>query len=113
MWRRFFGLAGLTGMLWLAASIPLTGCDRETSGADLYTLNCAGCHGPAGKGGLAAALSVPAYLASHDDAMMARITGEGVPSTGMRAFGSAKGGTLTDDQIVAIVKYLRSIRAAD
>ena len=45
--------------------------------------------------------------------MITQIISEGIPNTGMRAFGKANGGTLTGEQIVVIVKYLRSIRSAD
>jgi len=113
MQRRFFELGVLMGMVLLVASILLTGCNSEPSGAELYTLNCASCHGAAGKGGMATALSVPAFLATHDDTSITRLTSEGVPNTAMRAFGKANGGMLTDEQITAIVKYLRSIRSAN
>ena len=97
----------------LVASFLLTGCDTESSGANLYTLNCASCHGVAGKGGSAIALSDAAYLATHDELVMARLTSDGVPSTTMRAFGKSRGGSLTDDQITTIVRYLRSNRSAN
>ena len=110
MRRRFFKPGVLMGMVLLVAGILLTGCNSEPSGAELYTLNCAGCHGAAGKGGLATALGIPAYLATHDDSTITRLTSKGMPNTGMRAFGKANGGTLTDEQISSIVKYLRSNR---
>lgn len=112
MQRRFFKLGVLMGLV-LLVSIPLTGCNGQTSGAELFTLNCAGCHGTAGKGGMAKALSDPAYLATHDDNMITRLTSQGIPNTGMRAFSKAKSGPLTDEQITTIVKYLRSIPSAD
>lgn len=113
MQRRFFKLGVLMGSVLLIASILLTGCNGEASGVELFTLNCAGCHGTAGKGSLAKALSDPAYLATHDDEMITRLTSQGIPNTGMRAFSKANGGPLTDEQITAIVKYLRSIPSAN
>ena len=113
MQRRVIEPGVLIGMVLLVAGFVLAGCSGEPSGAELYVLNCGGCHGTAGKGGLATALSVPAYLATHDDNVITRMISEGVPYTRMRAFGKANGGTLTDEQIVVIVKYLRSIRSAD
>lgn len=97
----------------LVVGILLAGCTGPPAGAELYTLNCAGCHGAAGKGGLAIALGVPAYLATRDDTTITRIISAGIPNTTMRAFGKANGGTLTDEQIAAIVKYLRSNRSAN
>lgn len=108
-----FDSSVLIVLMLLIASFVLTGCDSEQSGADLYTLNCASCHGAEGKGGSAIALSDAAYLATHDDTMIARLTSEGVPNSVMRAFGKPKGGTLTDEQITAIVKYLRSARSTN
>ncbi len=108
-----FDSSMLIVLMLLIASFVLTGCDSEPSGADLYTLNCASCHGAAGKGGSAIALSDAAYLATHDDNTMTWSTSEGVPNTVMRAFGKTKGGTLTDEQITAIVKYLRSARTTN
>jgi cytochrome c oxidase cbb3-type subunit 3 len=95
-------------MFLLVTEILLTGCSSEPAGAELYKLNCAACHGPAGKGGLATGLSPPAYLATHDDRTMTRLIREGLPNTGMRAFGKANGGTLTDEQITTILRYLRT-----
>ncbi|MBI5033931.1 MAG: cytochrome c [Chloroflexi bacterium] len=113
MQQQSFDSSLLIVLMLLIASFVLTGCDSELSGADLYTLNCAGCHGAAGKGGSTIALSDAAYLATHDDKTMTQLTSEGVPNTVMRAFGKTKGGTLTDEQITAIVKYLCSARTTN
>jgi len=40
----------------------------------LYAHNCAGCHGPNGKGGASIALANPLYLAITDDPTMRRVT---------------------------------------
>ena len=47
----------------------------------LYARNCAGCHGPNGKGGAAIGLGDPVYLAIADDATIRRVTADGVPGT--------------------------------
>jgi mono/diheme cytochrome c family protein len=75
----------------------------------LYGANCAGCHGADGKGGAARGLVDPVFLVVTDEATIRRITAAGVPGTAMPAFATEAGGTLTDEQIAAIV---RSIRAA-
>jgi cytochrome c oxidase cbb3-type subunit 3 len=74
----------------------------------LYSKNCAGCHGPDGKGGIAVGLGDPVYLAIADDATIARVTASGVPGTSMPAFAQSAGGMLTDDQINVIVQGMRS-----
>jgi mono/diheme cytochrome c family protein len=74
----------------------------------LYAGNCAGCHGQDGKGGAAIGLGDPAYLAIADDATIRRVTADGVPGTAMPAFAQHSGGMLTDDQINAIVRGIRT-----
>jgi cytochrome c oxidase cbb3-type subunit III len=76
--------------------------------AVLYSENCAGCHGPDGKGGLAIALGDPVYLAIADDAAIRATTAKGVSGTAMPAFAQSSGGSLTDAQIAAIVAGIRT-----
>jgi len=74
----------------------------------LYSENCAGCHGLSGKGDAAMGLADPVYLAIADDATIARITAAGVSGTAMPPFAQKFGGTLTDEQVAAIVRGMRS-----
>lgn len=74
----------------------------------LYGHNCAGCHGTSGKGGAAVPLGDPVFLAIADDAAIRRTTANGVPGTPMPAFAQSAGGMLTDKQIDALVRGLRS-----
>jgi cytochrome c oxidase cbb3-type subunit 3 len=74
----------------------------------LYASNCAGCHGPDGKGSAAIGLGNPVYLAIADDATIRRVTVKGVPGTVMPAFAQESGGMLTDGQIDAIVGGIRA-----
>jgi len=48
------------------------------------------------------------YLAIADDTAITRVTADGVPGTAMPAFSQRSGGALTDDQISAIVRGIRS-----
>jgi len=73
----------------------------------LYGENCAGCHGPDGKGGAATELGNPVYLAIADDATLRHVITNGVPGTAMPAFAQHAGGILTDDQINAIIGVIR------
>jgi len=74
----------------------------------LYGQNCAGCHGVDGKGGAAIALANPVFLAIADESVIRRTASNGVPNTPMPAFAESAGGMLTDTQIDAIVKGIRS-----
>ena len=74
----------------------------------LYGRNCAGCHGENGNGGAAIGLADPVYLDIAGDAAITRVTSDGVPGTAMPAFAQRSGGMLTDDQISAIVRGIRS-----
>src|ERR1700730_7787080 len=74
----------------------------------LYGQNCAGCHGVGGKGGAAIALANPVFLAIADDTAIRRTAANGVPGTPMPAFAQSAGGMLTDKQIDALVRGIRS-----
>lgn len=74
----------------------------------LYGHHCAGCHGASGKGGAAVPLGDPVFLAIADDAVIRRTTANGVPGTPMPAFAQSAGGMLTDEQVDALVRGLRS-----
>ncbi len=74
----------------------------------LYRANCAGCHGPNGRGGAAFALANPTYVAIADAGVIRRVTADGIVGTPMPAFARRSGGMLTDEQIDAIVTGIRT-----
>lgn len=74
----------------------------------LYSTNCAACHGADGRGGASIALADPVYLAMADDDVLRGVTADGVRGTPMPAFASRSGGTLTDQQVTAIVNGIRT-----
>jgi mono/diheme cytochrome c family protein len=74
----------------------------------LYGQNCAGCHGVEGSGGAAMSLANPTFLAMADDDVIRRTSANGVPGTPMPAFAQSAGGMLTDKQIDALVRGIRS-----
>jgi mono/diheme cytochrome c family protein len=83
--------------------------DRVTDFALLYSENCAGCHGPSGRGGAGAiGLAGAVYLAVADDAVLRRTAVHGVPGTQMPAFAQSSGGMLTDAQIEILVRGIRA-----
>jgi cytochrome c oxidase cbb3-type subunit III len=74
----------------------------------LYAENCAGCHGPSGRGGAGAiGLADPVYLAIADDAVLRKAASQGVSGTQMPAFAQSSGGMLTEDQIDILVRGIR------
>jgi mono/diheme cytochrome c family protein len=82
--------------------------NQITDFATLYAENCAGCHGTEGRGGAAAALADPVYLAIADDAATRKATANGIRGTAMPAFAQSAGGMLTDKQIEVITNGIRS-----
>ncbi len=108
MSRRFSRFASVMGVILLGGMIACASPMDSSTGAEVYTLNCQGCHGAMGQGGLASALASPPYLTTRDDSEITRAIREGVPGTVMRAWSVSKGGPLTDKQIADTVAYLRS-----
>ncbi len=88
-------------------------------GQKLFADNCSGCHGDFGEGGanpsrqgdIIAPISTAEYLNTRDDSTLKAIISQGQPNFGMSPFGSSNGGPLSDDEISAIVAYLRSWEA--
>jgi mono/diheme cytochrome c family protein len=74
----------------------------------LYSQNCAGCHGTAGRLGSAPPLNDPLYLAVAKADALREVTAKGVAGTAMPAFAEQSGGSLTDKQIDALVEGMRS-----
>jgi cytochrome c oxidase cbb3-type subunit III len=79
-----------------------------TNFGQLYSENCAGCHGADGHFGGALPLNNPAYLALVDDTSMRNAIANGITGTSMPAFAIDFGGMLTGEQITAIVNGIRS-----
>ncbi len=85
-------------------------------GQNLFAANCAICHGEFGEGGLnparpgdvIAPISTAEYLKTRDDFTLRAIITQGQPNFGMSPFGSSFGGPLDDDEVDAIVAYIRS-----
>jgi cytochrome c oxidase cbb3-type subunit 3 len=121
--RRFtLVLAILVGVLCAACSNapgrPVAGSevippDQIMDFSVLYAKNCAACHGRGGKGGAAIPLSDPVFLAIANDDTIRHTAAFGVPDTAMPAFARSAGGMLTDQQIDAIVKGIRSWAKTD
>jgi cytochrome c oxidase cbb3-type subunit 3 len=115
---------GIAGAVVLAI-ILLTGCnvrlpgqpseaDRWRAPAEitdfdqLYSQNCAGCHGVNGRLGAARSLNDPLYQAFVTDDGMRQAIAKGRAGTNMPAFSGQAGGHLTDQQIELLVTTMRS-----
>jgi mono/diheme cytochrome c family protein len=84
--------------------IPVT-AESLAIGSQLFTSNCSRCHGPEGQGTpRAPSLNVQGYLSQTNDAAIQQIVTLGVPGTAMPAWGDR----LADDEIQAIVGFIRS-----
>jgi len=89
------------------------------TGQKLFVQNCSACHGELGEGGINPAragdiimpISTSEYLKTRDDFTLRSVISQGQPNFGMSPFGSSNGGPLDDDQIDAIVAYIRSWEA--
>jgi mono/diheme cytochrome c family protein len=82
---------------------------QVASGAHLWALNCASCHGVHGQGVDAPALNSQQFLGSVSDEQIRRIVSVGISGTEMPAWSNEFGGPLTDQEMESIVTYLRSL----
>lgn len=115
---------GIASVVVLAIAL-LTGCSVRLPGQpfeaerwrapaeindfnQLYTQNCAGCHGVDGRLGAALPLNDPLYLAFVTDDGMRHVIAKGRAGTNMPAFSEQAGGHLTDQQIEVLVTGMRS-----
>ncbi len=111
----------MVGLTYLAevtkVSAPASAAAGQTkaqiikTGHDLFEKNCASCHGPDGKGVKGVThlpLNSEDFLNTRTDDVIHNIIAAGQPSVGMQAFGAANGGPLSDEQIDAIITYMRS-----
>ncbi|HTZ88831.1 MAG TPA: c-type cytochrome [Alloacidobacterium sp.] len=115
---RFHALAGCVLLLAISGCTQLPGAPKPgvevprpgsvLDFATLYGQNCAGCHGNNGRNGAALDLANPDYQSLVDDATLRKIIANGEPGTQMPAFARSAGGFLTDDQVDALVRGLRT-----
>lgn len=102
------------GAYWLsdtprmkAASFALAQA-RVERGQELYTQNCAACHGNQGQGGIGPALKNKAVLKNTPDQVFFSVIRSGVPNTQMPSWSVDYGGPLTDEDITDLVALMRS-----
>jgi mono/diheme cytochrome c family protein len=102
----------LTITLLIAAPLSLRAADAKTNWAN----NCVQCHGASGKGDTkmgkmlnAADLTDSKKQASFTDAQAAAAIKDGIKQNGKTAM-KAFGGKLSDDEIKALVAYVRTLK---
>jgi len=78
------------------------------AGRQVWAQSCASCHGVAGEGVDAPALNSAEFLQTAGDEQIHHITAAGIPGTEMPAWWNEIGGPLTDEQIAAVVAFVRS-----
>src|SRR5882724_13252032 len=123
-WRSAIGNGGLS-LAGIISLFLLMGCDARLPGkpteaerwrapadvsdfGELYTQNCAGCHGSDGKLGAARSLNDSLYLSFIPDDALKQVISQGRNGTNMPAFSQQAGGTLTDRQIELLVSGMRA-----
>lgn len=85
-------------------------------GQQLFSDNCSPCHGDFGEGGpnpsrpgdIIPPISTAEFLKTRDDVTLRSIISQGQPNFGMSPFGTSFGGPLEDDDVNAIIAYMRS-----
>jgi cytochrome c oxidase cbb3-type subunit III len=116
---RGLSLAGIISLFLLmgcSARLPgkPTEADRWRAPADvsdfteLYTQNCAGCHGNDGRLGAARSLNDSLYLSFIPDDALKQVISQGRNGTNMPAFSQQAGGSLTDRQIELLISGMRA-----
>jgi cytochrome c oxidase cbb3-type subunit 3/ubiquinol-cytochrome c reductase cytochrome c subunit len=82
--------------------------DSVVDFATLYRENCSGCHGTEGMNGPSYPLANPEYQALVDEQVLHQVVANGLPGTLMPAFSIRAGGSLTDEQVNALVHGMRT-----
>lgn len=77
-------------------------------GRELFVTNCTSCHGTRGEGIVGPALNNKTLLEAADNGVLFATIQTGRPNTTMPAWGQAYGGALTDEDIEAVVSFIRA-----
>lgn len=88
---------------WVSISGLSHASEGTSTGKQLFSDNCAVCHGIEGKGGVGVPLSLPEFIDNVDDDYLRLSIKEGRPGRVMPAFASIK-----KENISAIIRYMRA-----
>ncbi|MGZ4694580.1 MAG: c-type cytochrome [Acidimicrobiales bacterium] len=78
-------------------------------GQQLFETNCSSCHGKGAVGGTAPVLNSKEFLKSASNGQIEHLIAGGVSGSDMPAWSLEFGGSMTDEQILQITTYLRSL----
>jgi mono/diheme cytochrome c family protein len=107
-------LFGGLGIYWfgdgarLDAAAASLSQNRVQRGGEIFTTQCAACHGTQGEGGIGPALNNRAVLKNTPDEIFFSVIRSGVPNTQMPSWSVEFGGPLTDEEIHNVVAFLRA-----
>jgi len=94
------------------AAATLTARGDAQHGHLVFMKNCAGCHGPAGRGGIAPEIGNPVFQQSASDEFIVRTIRNGRAGTAMPAFQRPDAPALSDQDIADIVAHVRGLPTA-
>ena len=100
-------LAYLKSWAGLRATAALAGPEQVGTGRDLFMRNCTPCHGETGDKVQGVQLKSQDFLRFQTDRVVRQTIVQG-NSKGMPSWGQASGGPFNDEQIDAILQYLKS-----
>jgi ubiquinol-cytochrome c reductase cytochrome c subunit len=106
-------LAGLSTLIFGENPRIVTATEEHNKeqllyGRELFVTNCTSCHGTRGEGIVGPALNNKLLLEAASDGVLFAAIQTGRPNTTMPAWGQAYGGALTDEDIEAIVAFIRA-----
>ncbi|MGD9632377.1 MAG: cytochrome c [Pirellulales bacterium] len=108
--------------IWALVACALAGCeppgkpnpankpvmpDQILDFDELFSMNCAGCHGVGGELGPAPPINDPLFVEIVPDDVLTSVIRDGRAGTPMPPFAREQGGTLTDEQIQVIVRGIK------
>jgi mono/diheme cytochrome c family protein len=80
----------------------------QAGGEQIWSVNCASCHGLNGEGGVGPALNSKQFLQASTDEQTTLLVSVGVPGSQMSAYSQDFGGPLTSEQIKSVAVFMRS-----
>jgi mono/diheme cytochrome c family protein len=86
--------------------------EMVSEGRSLFGQNCTSCHGNEGEGGSGPALNSQQFQTATSDEQTRQIVAAGIPGTSMSPWSQDFGGSLTSQQIRAVVDYVSSWAAS-